>query len=98
ESALKATNREEATRIVEMLCLVKAPEAAPHLLELRLSSKAPQPARRWLDEQVGNAVAGLLPVAAGRGKLAEAALDYLREAKRKGFAAFIEAQVKQAPG
>src|SRR5262249_56507045 len=60
-------------------------------------SRAPQVARRWLDEEVGNAVAGLVPVAAGEGRRAEAALEYLREAKRRGHAAVIGAQVKRAP-
>jgi hypothetical protein len=41
--------------------------------------------------EVGNAVAGLLPVAAGRGKLAEAAAGYLREVKRRGLAVVVSA-------
>jgi hypothetical protein len=95
ESIRAVTNKDEAGPLAEALALVKAPEAAPVMLELKLFSKAPQVARRWLDEEVGNSVAGLLPVAAGQGPLAEAALDSLREAKRKGHAALLEEQTKQ---
>src|SRR5262249_19737379 len=76
---------------------VKAPEAAPFMLELRVNSRAPALARQWLDEQPGNAVAGLLPVAAGRGKLADAAVEYLRDARRQRLADFIQQQLKGAP-
>ena len=66
------------------------------MLELRLSSKVPQVARRWLEEEVGNAVAGLLPVAAGSGALADAALDYSR-GQCRGHAALLTELAKQAP-
>jgi predicted DNA-binding WGR domain protein len=78
------TSKDQAARLTEEFSLVKAPEAAPFMLELKLGSKAPHVPRQWLDENVGCAVAGLIPVAAGRGKLAEAAVEYLREAKKKG--------------
>jgi hypothetical protein len=81
-------------RMLAVLCLVKAPEAAPHLLEIKLRSKVPKPAAAWLDEQVGNAVAGLVPVAAGEGDLADAAADYLRGAKQKGHGGLIEERLK----
>jgi hypothetical protein len=81
--------KDQAERLTEEFARVKAPDAAPYMLELKLSSKAPGVARQWLDEQVGNAVAGLLPIAAGRGKLAEAAVDYLREAKKRGHEKLI---------
>jgi hypothetical protein len=63
------------------------------MLELKLNGQGPQIARRWLDEEVGNAVAGLLPLATGRGKQADAVLEYLRETKRRGHAAVIEEQM-----
>jgi Domain of unknown function (DUF4132) len=83
-------------RLVEVLMLVKAPETALPLLELRLAGKGASLVRNWFEEQVGNAIAGLIPVAAGRGKLADAAIEYLREARRKGHTAIIEQQVSQA--
>ena len=90
------TNKDLARKGMEVFCLVKAPEAAPHMLELKLNSKVPILARQWLDDNAGNAIAGLISIAAGRGKLAEAALDYLREAKRQGHGAFIEEQLRSA--
>jgi hypothetical protein len=66
------------------------------MLELRHGCKSPGRARAWLDDHLGNAVAGLIPVAAGRGKLAEQALDFLRDAKRRGFEAVIEAHLAGA--
>jgi hypothetical protein len=96
DAVLRTTNKQDADRLLEVLCLVKAPEAAPHLLELRLGSKVPKRAGEWLDTQVGNAVAGLLPTAAGRGRLADAAVEYLREARRKGYTALIEEQLRAA--
>lgn len=89
DNILAETRRDECEKLIREFARVKAPEAAPHMLELKLSAKGGAPARQWLDEQVGNAIAGLLPTAASRGKLAEAAIDYLRDAKRKGHEASI---------
>src|SRR5262249_10558584 len=97
DGILAKTNKAEAELMLAAFSRVKAPEAAPFMLELRLNSRAPALARQWLAEQPGNAVAGLLPVAAGRGKLADAAVEYLRDARRQGLADFIEQQLKGAP-
>ena len=78
------------TRLIESLCLVEAPEAARPLLELRLEGHACPSLRDWFTRQVGNAVAGLAPVAVGRGKLADAARGYLREVRRRGLSEVIE--------
>ncbi len=67
------------------------------MLDLKLNSKIPMLARQWLDDNPGNAVAGLIPAAAERGKRAEAALDFLRAARHQGHAAFIEEQLKSVP-
>src|SRR5262249_52706135 len=42
--------------LTPVLCLVKAPEVAPHLLALKVAGKGASLVRQWLDEQVGNAV------------------------------------------
>ncbi len=97
DAILGTAHKDAAEAMMEVFCLVRAPEAAPHVLELKLKSKVPSLARQWLDSQVGNAVAGLVPLVAGRGKPAEAALEYLREAKRRGHAALIEEQLRTAP-
>jgi hypothetical protein len=93
----KETNKLDARTLLGTFTLVKAPEAAEHMLDLKLTSKAPMVARAWLDENVGNAIAGLIPVAAGRGRLADAALDYLRKAHSEGHASFIEEQLAASP-
>jgi hypothetical protein len=97
DDVLAAHPREKVESLLEVFCRVKAPEAAPFMLELKLKSKAPSLARQWLDAEVGSAVPGLLAVAAGRGKLAEAALEYLRETRSRGYAYFIGEQLRAAP-
>jgi hypothetical protein len=95
--ALLSLKAGKADDLMRVFCLVRAPEAAPIMLELKLAGVAPRLAQRWLDEQVGNAVAGLLPVAAGRGRLAEAALDYLRAIKDKGLISLLDQQLQHTP-
>lgn len=80
-------------RLVDVLCLVQAPAAAPHLLELKLAGQSTPSLRDWFAHQVGNAVAGLLPLAGGRGKLGDAARLYLRDVKRRGLRGVIEEQL-----
>jgi predicted DNA-binding WGR domain protein len=97
DGVLAVNQKDQAEKLTKVLARVQAPEAAPHMLQLKLESKGPGPARQWLDDNPGNAIAGLIPVAAGADKLAAAAVEYLREAKKKGHAAFIEEQLKSAP-
>lgn len=89
DSILAITNRDECEELLKMFGLVRAPEMAAHMLELKLSSKAPRIAREWLDANVGCAISGLIPVAAGRGKLADAAIEHLRGLKKGGHADLI---------
>ena len=90
------TNKEQCEALLNVLVLVRAPEAAEPLLQCKLAAKTPAIARDWLDKYVGNAVAGLVAVAGGRGKLADAALEYLRGVKRKGYAAVIAERLNEA--
>ena len=94
DSILAMNDRDAAEAMLEAFALVKAPEAAPLMLELKVGSRFAAPARRWLDEQVPHAVAGLLPVAATKGPLTAAAVEYLREVKRRGFSSLIEEGLK----
>ena len=94
ESACRQTNKEEAAELVGALALVRAPEAAEPMLYCVQNSKAPGIAREWLERYVGNAIAGLAATAGGRGKLAEAALQYLRDAKRNGHLKLIKSSLK----
>lgn len=82
---------------------VKAPEAAPYMLELWLSLKKPQLARQWLEDNPVDAIVGLIPVAAGKHtpieiKLSEmirAALEFIRSLKRKGYESLILAAIER---
>lgn len=92
----KNTNREQCEALLKVLALVNAPEAAEAILRCKVECKSPIIARDWLDKHVGNAVTGLLEVAGGRGKLADAAIEYLRSVKRNGLDHVIAAAVKKA--
>jgi hypothetical protein len=94
DSILATADRDDAEALLGAFGLVKAPEGAPLMLELQLNSRVPAAARRWLDEQAPQAIAGLLPVAATKGPLTTAAVDYLRGATLKGHAALIEDGLK----
>ena len=96
DSICAQTNREECEALIKTFVLVRAPEAAEPMLQCKQSSKVPAVARDWLDHYVGNAVAGLIDVAGGRGKLADAAIEYLRSVKRRGHESVIANSVKKA--
>jgi predicted DNA-binding WGR domain protein len=98
QSVLAATNKKDAEELCRTFALVQAPAAAPHMLALKLSSKAPSVAREWLEQHAEHAVAGLVPTAAERGRLADAAVELLRERKRRGDAALIEEALEAATG
>ncbi len=91
------TNREEAAKLLEVFAIVHASEAAEWMLDLKLNSKAPAIARDWLNKYVGCAVTGFVETAGGRGKLADAAVQYLREAKALGHDDLIAAAVEKLP-
>ena len=95
DSILAASSKQEAECLLETFAIVHAPEAAPYMLALMLSSKAPHVARWWLDDHPEHTIAGLIPVAAGRGKLADAALNFLMRVKRKGYETFIRTCLEQ---
>jgi hypothetical protein len=97
DNVLACIRKADAEQLVKTLALVRAPEVAPYLLEIKLHGRAPSPARKWLDAEVGNAAAGLIPLTTGRGKLADAALEYLREAQKRGFADVIAEQLQSTP-
>ncbi len=96
ESIVALTNKDKCEELLNVLSLVRAPENAVPMLTCQLSAKVPAIARDWLDTYVGHAVSGLIDTAGGRGKLAEAAMDYLQNARRRGFANVIAAALKAA--
>ncbi|HMN46914.1 MAG TPA: DUF4132 domain-containing protein [Povalibacter sp.] len=78
------SNKDQAEELMESFARIHTPEAAPHALDLALNSKAPKTARAWLDNHLDEAIVGLMPVAAGKGKLADAATEFLNSMKRRG--------------
>lgn len=98
QQAIEAmNNREDAAQWMEILSLVEAPETAPCMAKLILNSKAPQRARQWLNDHAQLAIPALVPVAAGRGKVAEVAIAYLQRMQRRGYHELIESVVKEQP-
>jgi hypothetical protein len=97
DSILTMTRKDDCAELINVFARVVSPRAAAPMLELMLASKAPKPARDWLELRAGHAIAGLIPIAAGKGKLADAALEYLRTQKRRGRDAFIRECLSSAP-
>ena len=97
ESVLAVTTRAECEGLIRALGRCLAPETAPEMLRLALDSKAPGVAREWLHEHPALAAAGLASVARGQSKLAKAAVEFLRELRRKGHAAAVEQEVAAHP-
>jgi hypothetical protein len=75
---------------LKALVCVKAPEVAGIMLELSLEPKYASIPKEWLEFEVGNAVAGLVPIAAGTGPLAAAAGNYLREQRQRGYGDVVD--------
>lgn len=107
-SILKQYPNDQEDLLKTFTQVVKAPEAAPYMLELWLSLKKPQLARQWLEDNPTLAIVGLIPVAAGVGHLApvqvkvteltKAAIEFLRSMKRKGYESTIWAALeREAP-
>lgn len=90
DSIVSQTNKAEAAKFAKVLAKVESPAAALPMLRLKLESKAPTVGVEWLDRFVVNGVHGLVPVAGGRDKLADAAMQYLQDVKRKGHAVLIQ--------
>ena len=87
------TSKSEVEPLLITIAIVDVPELAPFILEQWQDGKAPAIAGDWLRDHPGNAIAGVLPLAHGSSKLANAAVEFLREMKRKGHADFIAEQL-----
>lgn len=97
DSILAVGKKDDAERECRELARVGTPAAAPVMLELAMDSKAAAVARAWLAEDAGRAADGLAKVAAGRGKLADAAKQFFTELKAKGRADVIRAAIAAHP-
>ncbi|MBS0206746.1 MAG: DUF4132 domain-containing protein [Planctomycetes bacterium] len=89
-------HRDELETAIGSLTLVKSPAVAVPLLRCRQAGRGGPLATAWLDEQVGNAVAGLIAIPAAD-PLSSSALDYLRLKQRQGFAGVIEKALAGQP-
>jgi len=92
------TNRDEAKALMEVFTRVRAPEAAPFMLELRFSSKAPQLAGKWLDENMHHAVTGLISALPSHNRRSEEIMETLRKAKSLGFESLIDESLSRISG
>jgi Domain of unknown function (DUF4132) len=98
KTILNTTNKSKREGLLkDLLASVQAPEIAPIMLKLSLASESGQIARKWFQEYPGNAIAGLIAIAASTGTLADAALEFLHAMKRRGHQAFIEQCLQQEP-
>ncbi|MCC7534579.1 MAG: DUF4132 domain-containing protein [Deltaproteobacteria bacterium] len=95
-SVAAAKNKDLAAELAQVLALVRSPEAAAAMLEVAVRSKAPKVAAAWLDANPEHTVAGLAPIAAGRGALASAASERLADMAKTGHAAVIAANAAVA--
>ena len=99
---LKTYNKESTTKLLKIFALVKAPEAAPYMLELWLASKVPGIARQWLEDNPIHSIVGLIPVAAELStplkvtvkEMSRAAVDFLLGLKRKGYEDLIRQAIR----
>ena len=91
------TTRPMAELMTRELGRCLAPETASEMLRISLGTKGTAVARKWLHEHPALAVAGLVPVAGGTSALAKAAVEFLRELRRKGHGEAIELEVSAHP-
>jgi len=89
--------KEDAEELLEALARVHAPEAAPFFLGIVVNSKAPRAARAWLESNLDETIVGLMPVAAGMGKLVAEATEFLNSVKRRGDSERIAAHLAAVP-
>ena len=75
--------------LLSALVAVRAPVVAPIVLSLRKNGTCKETARKWLEANVVFAIQGLLPLVGTKEKLANAAVDYLRELRRRGYGPLI---------
>jgi len=96
-SIAQETNRQDASELAQTFGnAVIAPEAAPIMLNLALDSKAQPVARAWLMDHPAETIAGLAPVAEGKGRAADAAIEILRDLDRAGHGPALESHLSAA--
>jgi|GEM_PF-4215665 len=69
---------------VTFVMKLHTPRVVKGMLKLSMEGERRAMAKKWLMEQGANAIAGLTPLAASRGKIREGAIETLRAYKREG--------------
>jgi hypothetical protein len=85
-------NKKETKYAIEMMAVfsqVKCLEMGKHMLSLSLDSQVADIARTWIKGNPEWAIAGFLPLATGRSKLANPALDWLQRFQLEGHGDLI---------
>ncbi|MDX2270700.1 MAG: DUF4132 domain-containing protein [Cyanobacteriota bacterium] len=90
-------SRDHGAELLKVLSLVEAPEIAPYMLELMLQSKLAIPAIEWLKKHPQLTIVGLLPLASGKGRSADAAVQWLRDLVWQGWGSSIAAILQTQP-
>ncbi|RYD25891.1 MAG: hypothetical protein EOP86_26720, partial [Verrucomicrobiaceae bacterium] len=97
DAIINQSNRDEAAKLMRPLLGVHAVDVVPIMFRLMLESKASAQARQWLTDHPAHAIAGAVRLAAGRGKIAEAAMEFITESAARGQRPLIEAALKGLP-
>jgi predicted DNA-binding WGR domain protein len=104
QAIFRAWQKEDTAKLIQAFSAVKAPEAAPYMLEFWLFSKAPYMAQNWFDENPIHAILGLIPIVGGEipksveataSQMTNAAIAFLRKMKRKGYTQLIQAAIER---
>lgn len=89
---------EYGLEMLEMLLeKIDSPETAVYALRLRKHPKAASLAGEYLEKHPGNAICGILPLVNEKGKIGNAAIEFLRIKKRQAYGPFIEECLSDMP-
>jgi Domain of unknown function (DUF4132) len=83
----------DACAMFEVFAQVRCLEMPKHMLSLIVSSQVSGAAKEWLRKNPEWAIAGLLPIATGRSKLATLAMDWIQQLHLEGHGELVQAIV-----
>ncbi|MEI8256560.1 MAG: hypothetical protein WCJ30_12880, partial [Deltaproteobacteria bacterium] len=87
----------EKAPMLKALAQIRAPEIARFMLTFRKSPSMKETARHWLEANAVFAIDALLPLVGTKDKLADSAVDHLRELRRRGYGTIIAARSGGSP-
>lgn len=92
--SIKAINSnkqfKEAVEMFKVFAQVRCLDMAKYMLSLSLASRVSGFATTWLRENLEWSIAGLLPIAAGRSRLAKPASDWIQRFQLEGQGALVQ--------